>query len=94
MNETQQLPCLKRKPVHSALLCIWSVDKNQFRRTQYMELFIVTYQGGVLLPKNVIDGLEQLESNKYQFEFDPRGRELVSTCEKIKVLHKIIINLH
>jgi len=59
-----------------------------------MELFIVTYQGGVLLPSNVIDGLQQLESNKYQVEFDHGGRELVSTCEKIKVLHKIIINLH
>jgi len=59
-----------------------------------MELFIVTYEGGVLLPRNVIDGLQQLESNKYQVEFDPRRRELVSACEKIKVLHKIIINLH
>jgi len=59
-----------------------------------MELFIATYQGGVLLPKNVIDGLQPLESNKYQVEFDPRRRELVSTCEKIKFLHKIIINLH
>ena len=59
-----------------------------------MELFIVTYQGGVLLPRNVIDGLQPLESNKYQVEFDPGRRELVSTCEKIKVLHKIIINLH
>jgi len=76
------------------LLCIWSVDKKQIRQTQCMELFIVTYQGGVLLPRNVIDGLQPLESNKYQVEFDPRKRELVSTCEKIKVLHKIIINLH
>ena len=33
-------------------------------------------------------------NNKYQVEFDPGGRELVSTCEKIKVLHNIIINLH
>jgi len=32
-------------------------------------------------------------SNKYRVEFDPGRRELVSTCEKIKVLHKIIINL-
>jgi len=59
-----------------------------------MELFIVTYQGGVLLPRNVVDGLQPLESNKYHVEFDPRRRKLVSTCEKIKVLHKIIINLH
>ena len=94
MKETHQLPCLKRKLVHSALLCIWSVDKKQIRQTQCMELFIVTYHGGVLLPSNVIDGLQPLESNKYQVEFDPEGRELVSTCEKIKVLHKIILNLH
>jgi len=59
-----------------------------------MELFIVTNQGGVLLPTNVINGLQPLKSNKYQVEFDPGGRELVSACEKIKVLHKIIINLH
>jgi len=94
VNETHQLPCLKRKLVHSALLSIWSVDKKQIRQTQCMELFIFTYQGGVLLPRNVIDGLQPLESNKYQVEFEPGRRELVSTCEKIKVLHKIIINLH
>ena len=45
MNETRQLPCLKRKLVDNALLCIWSVDEQQIRQTQAMELFIVTYQG-------------------------------------------------
>ena len=45
MNETQQLPYLKRKVVHNALLCIWSTDEHQIRQTQGMELFIVTYQG-------------------------------------------------
>ena len=94
MKETHQLPYWKRKLVYSALLCIWSVDKKQIRQTQCMELFIVTYQGGVQLPRNVIDGLQPLESNKYQVEFDPGGRELVSTCEKIKVLQEIVINLH
>jgi len=94
VNKTHQLPCLKRQLVHIALLWIQSVDKKQIRQTQCMELFIVTYQGGVLLPRNVIDKLQQLESNKYQVEFDPGRRELVSTCENIKVLHKIIINLH
>ena len=94
MNETHQLPCLKRKHVHKALLCIWSIDKKQICQTQCMKLFFVTYQGGVLLPRNVIDGLQPLESNKYQVEFDPGRRELVSTCENINVLHKIIINLH
>ena len=44
--------------------------------------------------KKCYDGLQPLESNIYQVEFNPRRRELVSTCEKIKVLHKIIINLH
>ena len=80
--------------VHSALLCIWSVDKKQVRQTQCMELFIITYQGRVQLPRNVSDELQPLESNKYQVQFDPGRRELVSTCEKIKVLHKIIIKLH
>ena len=94
MNETHQLPCLKRKLFHSALLCIWSVHKKQIRQTQCIELFIVTYQCAVLLPRNVIDGLQPLESNKYQVEFDPGRRELVSSCEKIKVPHKIVINLH
>jgi len=59
-----------------------------------MELLIVTYQGGVLLPRNVIDRLQPLASNKYQVEFDLGRRELISTCVKIKVFHKIIINLH
>ena len=94
MNETHQLPCLKRKFVHSALICFWSFDKKQIRQTQCMELFIFTYQGGVMLPRNVIDGLQPLESNKYQVEFHPERRELVSTCEKIKLLHKIITTLH
>jgi len=67
---------------------------KQIRQTQCMELFIVTYKGGVLLPWNVIDGLQPLERNKYEVEFDSGKRELVWTCEKIKVLHKIIINLH
>ena len=84
MNETHQLPCLKMKLVHSNLLCIWSVDKKLIRQTQCMELFTVTYQGGVLLPRNVIDRLQPLESNKYHVEFDPGRKELVSTCEKRK----------
>jgi len=46
------------------------------------------------LSRNVSDVLQPLESKKYQVEFDPGGRELVSTCEKIKLLHKIIIKLH
>ena len=65
MNETHQLPCLKRKLVHSGLLCIRSFDKKQIRQTQCMKLFIVTYHGGLLLPRNVIDGLKPFESNKY-----------------------------
>jgi len=94
VNATHQPPCLKRKLVHSALFCIWFVDKKQVCRTQCMQLFIATYQGGVLLPRNVMDGMQPIESNIYQVEFDPGRSELLSTCEKIKVLHKIIINLH
>ena len=45
VNETYQLPCLKRKLFHSVLLCIWFADEKQIRQTQRMELFIVTYQG-------------------------------------------------
>ena len=47
VNETHQLPCLKRKLV--ALLCICSTDDKQIRQTQRMELFIITYQGWVVL---------------------------------------------
>jgi len=36
-----------------------------------MELFIVTYQGGVVLARKVVHELQPLESNKYQVEFDP-----------------------
>ena len=52
-----------------------------------MELFIVTNQGGVVLAREVFHGLQPLERNKYEYiqvEFDPRGRELVSSCRKIK----------
>ena len=33
VKETHQLPCFKRKLVHSALLCIWVVDKKQIHQT-------------------------------------------------------------
>jgi len=74
VNETHQLPCLKRKLVHSALLCIWSVDEKQIRQTQRMKLFIVTYQGGVVLAGKVLHGLQPLERKKdeyIQIQFDP-----------------------
>jgi len=93
VNETHQLPCLKRKLVHSALLCIWSADEKQNNQTQCMELFILIYQGGVVLARKVLHRLQPLESNKYQVEFNPGGRELVSSCGK-KILDKIIINLY
>ena len=78
MNETHQLPCLKRKIF--ALLCIFSADEKQIRQTQRMELFVITYQGWV-------HGLQPVERNKdeyIQVEFDPGRRELVSSCAKIK----------
>ena len=87
VNETHQLPCSKRKLVHSPLLCIWSADEKQIRQTQRMELFIVTYQGGVVLEGKVLHGLQPLERNKdeyIQIEFDPGERKLVSSCRKIK----------
>jgi len=87
VNETHQLPCLKRKLVHSALLCLWSADEKQIRQTQRMELFIVTYQCRVVLADEVLHGLQPLERNKYEYiqiEYDPGGRELVSSCGKIK----------
>ena len=58
-----------------------------------MELFILIYQGGVVLARKVLHRLQPLESNKYQVEFNPGGRELVSSCGK-KILDKIIINLY
>ena len=79
MNEIHRLPCLKRKLVHNALLCIWSADEQPIRQTQRMELFIVTYQcrwGSVA--REVLHRLHPLERNKYEYiqvEFDPGGRE-------------------
>ena len=78
MTEThQQLPCLKRKLFHSALLCIWSADEKPIRQTQHLELFIVTYQGRVVLARKVLHGLQTLERDKDEYirvEFDPEGR--------------------
>jgi len=87
VNETHQLLCLKRKLVHTALLCIWSADEEQIRQTQRMELFIATYQGAVLVAGKVLYGLQPLERNTdeyIQIEFDPGRRKLVSSCGKIK----------
>jgi len=89
VNETHQLPCLKRKVVHNALLCLWSADAKQIRQTQRMELFIVTYQGGVVLEREVLHGLQPMEWNKYEYikvKFDLGGRELVSSCGKTKCI--------
>jgi len=36
VNETHQRPCLKRKLVHNAILCIWSADEQQICQTQRM----------------------------------------------------------
>jgi len=52
-----------------------------------MELFVVTYKVGVVLAREVFHGLQPLEMNIcefIQFMFDPGGRELVSSCGKIK----------
>ena len=45
--------------------------------------------GGVVLARDVLHGLQPLERNKYEYiqvEFDPGGRELVSSCGEIKSL--------
>ena len=55
LNETHQLPCLKRKLVHSAWLYIQFADEKQIRQTHRMKLFIVTYQGGVVLAIKALD---------------------------------------
>ena len=95
MNETHQLPCLKRKIF--ALLCILSADEKQIRQTQRMELFIIIYQRWVALARKVVHGLQPVERNKdeyIQVEFDPGGRELVSSCGKIKSFKRSFINLY
>jgi len=43
--------------------------------------------GGVVLARDVLHGLQPLERNKYEYiqvEFDPGGRELVSSCGEMK----------
>ena len=89
VNETHQLPSWKMKLVHNDLLCIWSADEQQIRQTQCSKLFIVTYQStcGLVLAREVLHRLQPLERNKYEYiqvEFDTGGRELVSSCGKMK----------
>jgi len=67
VNETHQLPCLKRKLVHNTLLCIWFVDEKQICQTQRMELFIVKNRGGVVLARELFHGLQPLERKKYKY---------------------------
>jgi len=40
-----------------------------------MELFIVTYQGRVVLARKMLHELQPFESNIYEVEFEPGGRE-------------------
>jgi len=40
VNETHNLPCLKRKLVHSILLCIWSIDTKHIRQTHHCFLIL------------------------------------------------------
>ena len=74
---------LRRRRLLCSLGAIWFCAKASLRGRRPLCSLVAMYLGMV-----------GTESNKYQVEFDPRGRELVSSCEKIKVLHKIIINLH
>jgi len=69
VNETHQLPCLKRKLFHSALLCILSADEKQIRQTHHMELLIVTYQGGVVLVMSAYFCPHSVFNSGYLIEF-------------------------
>jgi len=51
VNEIHQLPCLKRKLVHSPLLCIQFANGKQSLQTKCVELFVVTYESRVVLAR-------------------------------------------
>jgi len=90
MNEIHELLCMKKKLVHSALLCIQSTDEKQSledKLTLCMELLVVTYEDEGVLVRKVLHELQPLERNKTKFirvAFDPRRREIVSSCGQIK----------
>ena len=46
VNETHQLPCLKRKHVHSDLLCFWCVDKIKFVKHNAWNYFLLHIKVG------------------------------------------------
>ena len=89
MKQIHQLLYLKRKLVHSALLCIQSIEEKQSlegNETERMELFVVTYEDVGVLAREALHGMQPYERNKTKFiqvVFDPGGRELVSSCGKI-----------
>jgi len=59
---------------------------NKFvKHNAWNYLLLHIKEGGVVLAREVLHGLQPLEKNKYEYiqvEFDPRGRE--SSCGKIK----------
>jgi len=76
VNETHQLPCLKRKLVHSALLCIWFADEKQIRQHNARSYLLLHIKVGVVLAREVLYGLQPFERNKtksIQVAFDPGG---------------------
>ena len=89
VKEILKILYLKRKLIHSALLCMQSAEEKQSledNEAQHMELFVVTHEDEGVLAREVLHGMQPLERNKTKFiqvVFDPGGRELVSSCGKI-----------
>jgi len=61
--------------------------RNKFVKHNAWNYLLFHIKVGVVLAREVLHILQPLEMNKYEYnqvEFDPRGRELVSSCGKIK----------
>jgi len=88
VNETHQLPCLKRKLVQMLYYAFAPLMSSKFvKHNTWNYLLLHIKVGGVVLEREVLHGLQQLERNKYEYiqvEFDPGVRELVSSCGKMK----------
>jgi len=84
VNETHQLPCMKRKLVHSAF---GSLMRSKFAKHNAWSYLYLHIKVAVVLAREVLHGLQPLKRNKtksIQVAFDPGGREIVSSCAQIK----------
>ena len=61
VNETHQLPCLKRKLVHSALGLLM---RSKFVKHKAWSYLLLHIKVGVVLAREVLHGLQLLERNK------------------------------